>query len=155
MYKFSIIACLVLMSCAPSVAVASNYGPPDTSVKEFEWPDKFEQRFDERTEDAQKRYDSVRKDATRWEIAYQVLNVVDAAQTIDCLKRKVCVEANPLLGKRPSTEKIVGVKSAVGVIHWFLFTKIRKHDPYKARTMARVSVVLQGSVVAANMRFTF
>lgn len=95
------------------------------------------------------------KEIKRLEIVYQTLNAVDAIQTIDCLNRNVCVEANPLLGRNPSTEKIIGVKLAGGILHYFVIKKIYEQDPQAARIAQYLSIGLQGSVVAANLRFTF
>lgn len=98
---------------------------------------------------------AVRRDATRREVAFQVLNLVDAVQTADCLRRDVCREGNPLYGRNPSTGKLLAVKGALGVLHWVAFSHLRKTDPYAARRFATWSVVLQGGVVVANARFSF
>lgn len=139
--------CGLAALCLLSAPVAAEvYGPPAEAQPSAAAPDDtaFEARLNR-----------VRKDATRWEIAFQVLNAVDTIQTIDCLHREVCTEGNPLFGKNPSAGKMIAVKSVVGVVHWLLFAKLRKDNPYQARTAARISVVLQGSVVAANARFAF
>lgn len=91
----------------------------------------------------------------RLEIVFQTLNAVDAIQTIDCLNRNVCTEMNPILGKNPSTEKIIGLKVAGGVFHYLITKEIYKRDPNAARIFQYVSIGLQGSVVAANLRFAF
>lgn len=96
-----------------------------------------------------------RKDAEHWELAFQALNVVDAVQTIDCLNRDACHEINPLIGRDPSTEKVVAVKVGAGAIHYLLFRLIADRDPKAAKLFSQVSVVVQGGVVAANLRFAF
>src|SRR4051812_11101710 len=47
---------------------------------------------------------ATKADAMKWEVGYQVLSAVDAAQTIYCLRHDPdCEEANPLFGKHPKT----------------------------------------------------
>ena len=89
------------------------------------------------------------------EIAYQLLNAVDAAQTIDCLKREVCVELNPIYGRDPTPGKIIGVKVVGGVLHYVIARFIHDRDPKGAKVFQIVTIVVQGGVVAANFRFTF
>jgi hypothetical protein len=89
------------------------------------------------------------------ELVFQSLNAIDAVQTIDCLNRQICYELNPLMGKHPSTEKVIGFKVANGIIHYILTKEIYKRNPKSARTFQYISIGIQGSVVAANMRFAF
>ena len=89
------------------------------------------------------------------EIAYQVLNAADAATTIDCLNRNVCVEANPLYGRDPSAGKIIGVKVINGVLHYVIAKFLHDRNPHGAKVFQIVTIVIQGGVVAANLRFTF
>ena len=100
-----------------------------------------------------------RRDATRWEVAYQVLNIADALQTNDCVRRSVCGEGNPIfrytLGVRPNPIALIAAKGGFGVVHWLIFSRKRRDDPDQALRMARWSAVVQGSVVAVNARFTF
>ena len=121
---------LAALALIASPATAQVYGPVDTDKQD-------------------------RKESTKWEVAYQVLNVVDAAQTIDCLNRNVCIEANPLYGRNPSKGKIIGIKLATGVIHWLVFDHIADRNPKAAKIFSKVSVIVQGGVVAANLRFAF
>ena len=95
------------------------------------------------------------KEIKKLELVYQSLNAIDTIQTIDCLNREKCYEANPFLGKYPSTEKVIGFKIANGVIHYFLTKEIYRRNPKAARTFQYISIGIQGSVVAANMRITF
>ena len=127
------------------------YGPPD----DFVWPRNFVQKADETTDQAKARYDHVRRDATRWEIAYQIANAADAATTLSCLSRNVCTEGNPLYGSHPNKAVLIGSKAAMGVVHWLVFAHMRGDDPFSARKMAQWSFVIQGGVVAANLRFSF
>jgi hypothetical protein len=89
------------------------------------------------------------------EIVYQSLSAVDAIQTIDCLNRNICYEANPIWGRYPSTEKIIGIKVVSGIIHYLLVKEIYERDPKAARTFQYVSIGVQGTIVAANMRIAF
>lgn len=154
-----LLTALALASCTPAYAEPV-YGPPDDfAAQEAE---RVRNQAERNASDLErlitmdaKLLNDLRRDATRWEIVYLVLNVIDAAQTIDCLKRNVCQEANPLFGKNPSAGKLIGVKAAGGVVHWLLFSHFRKTNPQFARRFAQLSVVIQGGVVAANARFTF
>jgi hypothetical protein len=102
------------------------------------------------------RYDeTVSAAALKWEIAFLGLSAVDAAQTIYCLERNKCEEANPLFGKHPSTKTIVLAKLISGGVHFALFNEIRKKDPKMALRIAQISFALQGTVVALNARIVF
>ncbi|MGH6784980.1 MAG: hypothetical protein ACREBP_10215 [Sphingomicrobium sp.] len=52
--------------------------------------------------------------ARQWEHAYLVLSAVDLAQTVYALESGRAVESNPLLGKHPSTLKLVAFKVVSG-----------------------------------------
>lgn len=91
----------------------------------------------------------------KMEIVFQSLNAIDAIQTIDCLNREICYEVNPLIGKYPSTEKVVVFKAASGIIHYIITKELYKRNPKAARVFQYVSIGIQGGVVAANMRFAF
>jgi hypothetical protein len=95
------------------------------------------------------------KEIKKLELVFQSLNAIDAVQTIDCLNREICYEANPLLGKYPSTEEVIKFKVANGIIHYIITKEIYKRDPKAARTFQYISIGIQGSVVTANMRFAF
>jgi len=90
---------------------------------------------------------------TNREIAYQVLNAVDTAETIDCLNQDVCHEANPLLGRNPSPGKLIAVKAGTGVAHYAVARFLRYRDPEAARLFQFLTIAIQGGVVAANLRF--
>ncbi len=94
--------------------------------------------------------------ARRWEQAYLALSAIDGAQTIYCINvTKRCTEGNPLLGKHPSTFKIIAVKVGTGALQYGLFTYLNDRDPRTALRAAQISVALQGSVVGLNMRVIF
>ena len=95
------------------------------------------------------------KEIKQLELAYQTLNVIDAVQTIDCLDRNVCRELNPLLGRNPSAEKVIAFKAGGGIIHFLITRAIYERDPYLAKRFQVLSLVVQGGVVAANLRFAF
>ena len=95
------------------------------------------------------------EDWQRWETGYQLLSAVDAVQTCDFLKRGVAYEANPILGRNPSCKTVVGFKIGAGVVHYLIVREVAKLDPNAAKWVAVVSVVYQGGVVAANLRFVF
>lgn len=89
------------------------------------------------------------------EIAFQALNAIDAVQTCHTVGSGRAVEANPLLGRNPSCGKVIGFKVASGVLHYVIADHLRDRDPGAAKVFQIVSLVLQGGVVAANMRFVF
>ncbi len=90
------------------------------------------------------------------EIAYQVLGMLDAAQTISCVSKPNCSEGNPILGKKPSVSAILGFKLATGIIHYGAFRRYIKHENYKsAMTFELVSITVQGLICGLNFRYTF
>ena len=91
----------------------------------------------------------------KWEIGYLALSAIDGAQTIECLDRGGCEEGNPLLGKHPSTTKLIAIKVGAGLVHFALFNRLNNRNPKAALRLAQVSCGLQGTVVALNARFTF
>lgn len=93
--------------------------------------------------------------ARKWEIGYLALSAIDTAQTISCLDRGKCQEGNPLFGKNPSSTKLVAAKVIGGALHYALFEYMNNRDPKAALRFAQISVGIQGSVVALNLRFTF
>ena len=95
------------------------------------------------------------EEVRHWELAYQALNIVDTAQTLDFLDRGVAHEANPLIGRNPKPLKLIAIKALGGAAHYLLVREVYRHDPKTAKWVAIASVALQGGVVAANLRFTF
>lgn len=91
----------------------------------------------------------------RLEILYQSLSVIDAAQTIHCLNQSTCYERNPLYGRNPSPELLIGAKLTTGTAHFFATRWMFKQNPRAARIFQHLSIGLQGAVVGANMRFVF
>lgn len=93
--------------------------------------------------------------AHRWELAYLALSAIDAGQTISCLEKGTCQEANPLFGKRPSTAKVIAFKLGGGLLHYALFKRAAKVNPKMALRAAQVSATLQAGVVGLNAKFVF
>lgn len=152
-------AALVLGAC-PALAQGT-YGPPapvEVAAIPPDMPRTFDLREDETVAQAAARFHKVRRSARRWEAAYQILNAGDAIQTIvNCngVPRTQKCEANPLFGAHPSTGKVIGIKAGFAIINYLVFQHELANDPYAARDFAKFAVMIQGSVVAINMRVFF
>jgi len=96
---------------------------------------------------------------TEREIAFQVLNMADAATTCHAVNSGQAIEGNPLiagiLGKRPKCGELIAFKAAAGALHWVIAAEINKTDPKLAKWLQIASIGIQGGVVAANLRFVF
>lgn len=97
---------------------------------------------------------------TKREIAYQVLGAVDAVETCTFVASGRAVEKNPLLvnlagTNKPPCAKTVAFKIGAGALHWLIASEINKRDPEAAKWFQIMSIVAQGGVVAANLRFVF
>jgi hypothetical protein len=134
---------------------AALFASPAMAQDTFVPPTVFSVEPNETIEQAQDKYRLIRKDAARWETAYQALNIADAVQTCAFLASGKASEANPLFGKHPSCERVVATKAAIGLLQYILFRNALRDDPAKARRIARIGVFIQGAVVGANMRFAF
>lgn len=86
------------------------------------------------------------------EIAFQALNAADAVETCHIVGSGRGVELNPLLGKHPSCGKIVAFKAASGALHYLIAKALPERD---AKTFQVITLVIQGGVVAANLRLVF
>lgn len=102
-----------------------------------------------------KEWRDMRSKAMKWEIGYLALSAVDAIQTIECLERGRCREANPLYGKKPSPAKVILLKSGLGLFHFFGFQELNRRNPKTALKVAQFSAGVQGAVVAFNLRAAF
>lgn len=90
-----------------------------------------------------------------YEIAWQLLNALDAAQTIDCSRNPTCEEANPLFGNRPSTGAVLGVKGGMAIAHYLLMRHLA-HRNWKAARVAEIGTILvQGVITGLNFRYAF
>lgn len=95
-------------------------------------------------------------DVRKMEIAWQVANALDFATTEYCLRnRSGCEEANPLIGKRPSTAKLLAFKAGSGVLHYIAARELVKVDHNAAKIFEIGSLIVTGGTVAANLRFVF
>jgi hypothetical protein len=101
------------------------------------------------------RFEVTKSAALKWEIGYLVLSAIDAGQTITCLERGICKEANPLFGKHPKARTIIAAKVIGGAAHFVLFNRLNERSPKTALRVAQISAGLQGGVVLLNARFTF
>lgn len=101
------------------------------------------------------KFEKTQSEALKWEIAYQVLNAVDAAQTIYVIETGRGVEANPLFGKKPKPFVIIAAKASWGVVHFLTVSQITKKNPKLGLRVAQISVIGQGAVVGLNARFVF
>ncbi|RKF23128.1 hypothetical protein D6851_01130 [Altericroceibacterium spongiae] len=95
------------------------------------------------------------KDIKTYEYAYQTLNLIDAVQTVTLLSQDGHHEANPLLGKDPSTIEVIGYKAAGGLLHYGLTRFLLAKSPQHVKLFQQVSLAIQGGVVAWNMQFAF
>lgn len=148
-HLFFPLALLATAAAAQEPPEPALVGPPADA------PRIFTVEPDQTIEQAAARYRALRQDATRWEIAFQGLSALDAIQTCSFLASGKGREANPVFGRNPSCAKVVGIKAGLGLVHWLLFTRLRRDDPAQARKAARISVFVQGAVVTANMRLMF
>lgn len=93
--------------------------------------------------------------ALKWELGYLALSGIDAVQTIQCLSKHQCTEANPLFGKHPSASTLILAKLALGSVHFALIKHLNARDPRAALRAAQISCALQGGVVLLNARMFF
>lgn len=104
--------------------------------------------------------DTTRADRVRTkEIVWQVLNVVDTVQTCYIVESGRGTEANPILrytlGKRPKCVELALAKITFGALHFLLYEVLSDRDIRDAERFENISLIVQGGVVAANMRFVF
>lgn len=139
-----------------SDAQAGAFGPPDTGRPA---PPGLPQAASEALDpelDAERIKRRKVKTIERLEIAYQLLGVLDAAQTISCVNKPNCRELNPLLGSRPSVARIVGFKLAAGLLHYVAMRReIRRDRLDSALTFEIVSISVQGVICGLNFRHAF
>ncbi len=90
-----------------------------------------------------------------YEIAWQLLNVLDAAQTIDCAHKPTCREANPLFGSRPSDGTVIGIKGGMAVVHFLLMRHLAHRNWKTARAAEIGTILVQGVIDGLNFRYAF
>jgi hypothetical protein len=96
-----------------------------------------------------------RRNATRWEMAFVGLSVIDTLQTAECINRGRCDEGNPIYGRHPSVGKLVAIKAAGVAAHYGIFRYLNARNPINSRSWAIGAAVVTGGAVALNARFMF
>ena len=91
----------------------------------------------------------------QWEIGYLALTAIDTVQTVDCFNRDLCEEVNPLMGRNPSTEKLIIGRVLLSGLHFAVFKHMLDRNPKAALRYSQISVGFEGSAVALNARFSF
>lgn len=89
-------------------------------------------------------------DIKRLEIAFHVLNAMDAGMTVACMRRDDCHEQNPVFGKRPRTAVILGAKALTSSVHYWVMRSLLPDHPGVARAFGWFAVTVQGGVVGFN-----
>lgn len=92
------------------------------------------------------------KTLARMEIAFQALNVIDLAQTLECRSRPTCHEKNPILGRRPSKAALLGFTAATGLAHYALVRSISHDSTDGAKVMSFATVLPFAVVVGLNFK---
>jgi len=154
LWKLSLSATLIfsypsLAYCLPQEA----FGPPSPNVG-------MERSSDETSSEDTYRLESFAERAKRrkvenLEISYQILNALDAAQTISCVSKQYCKEGSMILGKKPSILGIVGFKAASGIIHFGIERFLIRRNLREAMKFEIVSVTVQGVICGLNFRYAF
>jgi hypothetical protein len=92
--------------------------------------------------------------AEEW--AFQALNVADKVITADCLRRDICSERNPLLGRNPSNGRLALAGLGEGVLHAAATSYLQDHASARTvRLWEHVSVAVGAGVVAWNLHVRF
>ncbi|KPF92120.1 hypothetical protein IP81_08820 [Novosphingobium sp. AAP83] len=141
---------------ASSDAPAGAFGPSDTVKQPTPGlPQSANEVLDPELDAQRIRRRKVRT-IERLEIAYQLLGVLDAAQTISCVDKPNCRELNPLLGSRPSVARIVGFKLAAGLLHYAAMRReVRQDRLVSALRFEILSISVQGIICGLNFRHAF
>ena len=113
-----------------------------------------EPRFEKSADDADTKRHKMMEVNGRLEAAYQVLNITDLAETVYCLDRHRCQEANPIFGHHASNGTIIAGKAIGGMIHFATYSLI-KDNPKTTRLFEIISIAVQGGVVAWNATICF
>ncbi|MGE3690123.1 MAG: hypothetical protein AB7F98_01940 [Novosphingobium sp.] len=90
-----------------------------------------------------------------FEVAWQLLNVLDIVQTISCSKRPSCEEGNPLFGDRPSVGTVLAVKGGMAIAHYLLMRSAARRNWKTARTAEIGTILVQGVIDGLNFRYAF
>lgn len=97
----------------------------------------------------------VRRRVLNMEYAFQFFNALDYATTQRCLDRNTCVEGNPLIGRDPSTKKMIAIKAGAAAFHYGVIRFMADRDPEIAWIAQLVTTAFQAGVVGWNMQFQF
>ena len=89
------------------------------------------------------------------EVVFQLANALDAIETISCSHKAGCNEGNPLFGNKPSTAKVLGIKTAVAGLHYYIYKKRNHIEPKGIRFFEIVSTVVYAAVAGVNISRTF
>ena len=89
------------------------------------------------------------------EVVFQLANALDAIETISCSHKVGCSEGNPLFGSKPSTAKVLGIKTAVAGLHYYIYKKRNHIEPKGIRFFEIVSTVVYAAVAGINVSKTF
>ena len=100
-------------------------------------------------------WEQLHKNGIRWELSYLALSAIDTAQTLDCLHRNKCSEGNPIFGSHPSAKRLIVTRVLIGAAHFAVFKALNDRNPINGRSFAIGGAVVEGGVVALNMRYTF
>jgi len=88
------------------------------------------------------------------EWVYQGLHAVDAIQTREALDHG-CVERNPMLGRHPSTGRLVGVWAATSAAHAGVTMALQDHAPRAVKLWEIASIGVGAGVIAWNLHVRF
>ncbi len=93
------------------------------------------------------------------ELEYQLLNAMDALETEKCMHQRYCTERNPILGRHPTTARLLAFKLGGGISHFMLYRRISNTHSRAKLAMATwieiFSLATQGTVVALNFKSVF
>jgi len=96
-------------------------------------------------------HDSRRPWLYKGEVAWQMLNVVDAAQTMS-LDHRCMHETNDLMGRHPSDFQVALWMTGFAVGFHYGYGWLSERDPRLAKAFAIVATLTKGYVVASNHR---
>jgi hypothetical protein len=85
---------------------------------------------------------------------FQLLNIADAATTIDLLHRGY-QERNPLLGKHPSDGAVIGQTVAIALLHAAGTSFLQDHAPGAVKLWEISTITVKASCVGWNLHFRF
>ncbi|RVU03256.1 hypothetical protein EOE18_16720 [Novosphingobium umbonatum] len=145
--RFFLVTITSFVLLESSARCSDVYGPPNPeSYSKIEFKREFSKEGDQ---------DEQGKLFVKLEAAYQILNALDAAQTISCVHKPNCQEGNPIFGRRPSVEKIVLMKAGFGALHYVVAKNLFKEDARTAVSFQVATLLVQGVVCGLNMRHAF